>query len=199
MRGCRGVSAAAGDEMGDDDGRCEMGGGRCGASAGRRRHVRCASGLANAIARGRRTLSVAAMKFLHLNFLPRSSDAGLLVLRLWFGGAMLFLHGWMKLSNYSDMASKFGDPIGLGKQTSLVLVIFAEFVCAGLIVLGLFTRVAALILGFTMGVAFWVGHGAALSGARSGELAFLFLGACVALVVAGGGKFSLDAKMGAKT
>lgn len=138
------------------------------------------------------------MKFLHLNFLPRSADAGLLVLRVWFGGAMLGLHGWVKLMNYSDMATKFADPFGIGKTPSLVLAIFAELVCAALLVMGLFTRVAALILGFTMAVAFWVGHGAKLTGPGNGEMAFLYLGACVALFLAGAGKFSVDAKMGAK-
>lgn len=44
------------------------------------------------------------MKFLHLNFIPRSADAALLVLRIWFGGAMVLLHGWQKLTNFSSMA-----------------------------------------------------------------------------------------------
>ena len=125
-------------------------------------------------------------------------DVGLLVLRVWFAGAMLALHGWMKVSNYSEMQTKFGDPIGLGKEVSLILTIFAEFICSGLIVLGLFTRAAALVLAFTMGVAFWVAHGGKLSGPGSGEMAFLFLGAWIALLVAGPGKFSVDAKIGAK-
>jgi putative oxidoreductase len=138
------------------------------------------------------------MKLLHLNFLPASADLGLLVLRLGFGGAMLFLHGWGKLVNYSDLLAKFGDPIGLGKTPSLILVIFAEVVCAAAIAVGAFTRLSALILGFTMGVAFFIAHGGKLSGSGSGEMAFLFLVACVTLVIAGGGKFSVDAKVGAK-
>lgn len=138
------------------------------------------------------------MKFLHLNFFPRSADAALLVVRLWFGGAMAALHGWMKLTNYSGMSGKFADPFGLGQAPSLALVVFAEFVCGLLLVLGLFTRVAALILAFTMGVAFFMAHGGKLSGPGNGEMAFLFLGAYVALFLAGAGKFSVDAKMGAK-
>ncbi len=138
------------------------------------------------------------MKLLHLNFIPPSADLALLVLRLCFGGAMLVLHGWGKLANYSDMLAKFGDPIGLGKAPSLMLVIFAEVVCAAMLAVGLFTRLAALILGFTMGVAFFIAHGGKLSGPGSGEMAFLFLAVCVALFLAGGGKFSVDAKMGAK-
>lgn len=139
------------------------------------------------------------MKFLHLNFLPRSSDLALLLIRVWYGAAMLALHGWGKLVNFSTMAEKFGDPIGVGKTASLVLAIIGEVVCPALIVLGLFTRLSALISGITMFVAFWIVHGHKLSGPGNGELAFLFLGAFVTLFIAGAGKFSVDAKIGAKT
>lgn len=139
------------------------------------------------------------MKFLHFNFLPRSADAAAFVLRLWFGGAMLWLHGWFKVTNFSSLTSKFVDPFGIGQTATLALVVFAEVGCAGLLVLGLFTRAAALVLAFTMAMAFYVGHGAKLTGmGNDGEMAFLFLGAFVALFLAGGGRFSLDAKMGAK-
>ena len=138
------------------------------------------------------------MKFLHLNFLPRSADVALLLLRVWFGGSMLLLFGWSKLINFSSMAPNFGDPIGIGKTPSLVLVVFAEVVCSAMLVLGLFTRVAALVIAINMGVAFWLAHGGKLSGPGNGAMAFLFLGVYLALFVAGGGKFSLDAKLGAK-
>jgi putative oxidoreductase len=139
------------------------------------------------------------MKVLHLNFLPRSSDAALLLLRVWYGASILLVPGMMKLKNFSSMASQFPDLLGIGAKTSLILVIFAEVFCAALLVIGLFTRVAALILAFTMGVAFWMAHGAKLSGDNNGMPAFLYLGAFVALFIAGAGKFSVDAKMGAKT
>ncbi len=139
------------------------------------------------------------MKFLHLNFLPRSADLALLFIRVWYGLALLWLHGWGKLANFSGMADKFLDPFGLGKTPSLALATFGELVCAGLVVLGLFTRVSALISGVTMATAFWFAHGHRLSGANNGELAFLYLGAFLALVIAGGGKYSIDAKIGART
>jgi putative oxidoreductase len=140
-----------------------------------------------------------AMKFLHLNFLPRSADAALLIARLWFGGLMLWLHGWMKVQNFAQMKTQFPDPFGIGTTATVALVVFAEVVCAGLVVLGLFTRVAALILTFNMSMAFYLGHGAKLTGlGNDGEMAFLFVGAFFALFVSGGGAFSVDAKMGAK-
>ncbi len=138
------------------------------------------------------------MKFLQLNFIPASADAGLLILRLWVGLSMAILHGWGKLTNFSAYSGKFADPFGIGPSASLGLVVFAELVCAVFIALGLFTRFSALILGFTMAVAFKLGHGMKLSGEGNGEVAFLFLGACLALFIAGAGKLSIDAKMGAK-
>jgi putative oxidoreductase len=50
-----------------------------------------------------------------------------------------------------------------------------------------------------MATAFWLIHGARLKGDNNGELAFLYLGVFVALFIAGAGRFSLDARMGAKT
>jgi putative oxidoreductase len=157
-------------------------------------------------ARGRRelhqargTASSAAVKQLHLNFSPRSADLALLLIRLWFGLSMLLLHGWGKLSNFGPMLEKFSDPIGIGKTASLVLATTGEALCAALVVIGLFTRVAALGVGSVMAVAFWFAHGHKLSGPGSGEMAFLFLGAFLALFIAGGGKYSVDAQIGAKS
>ena len=138
------------------------------------------------------------MKWLHFNFIPRSADTALLVLRLWFGGALLWLHGWDKLVNFSKYSGQFLNFFGLGQGTSLGLAIVGELVCSALLVLGLYTRVAALGAGFTMGVAFWMVHGTRLSGPQSGEMAFLYLGAFLTLFFAGAGKFSVDAKIGAK-
>lgn len=141
---------------------------------------------------------VRAMKFLHLNFLPRSADLALLLVRVWFGASLLLLHGWAKLTNFSSMASQFADPFGIGKTPSLALAVAGEVVCSTLLILGLFTRVAALGAASAMATAFWFAHGGKLTGAGNGEMAFLFLGAFLALFLAGAGKYSVDASMGAK-
>ncbi len=138
------------------------------------------------------------MKFLHLNFLPRSADLALLLLRVWLGGLMLWLHGWGKLTGFSARAEKFADPFGLGGPASLGLVIFSEVFCAALLVFGAFTRAAALVLAITMSVAFWFAHDARLTGQGNGELPFVFLAGFLALFLAGGGRISVDAKIGAK-
>lgn len=136
------------------------------------------------------------LKFLQLSFLPTSVDLGLLVLRVWIGFSMLILHGWPKVSGYSAMLEKWQDPLGIGKQASLIGAIFGELVCSGLIVLGLATRFAALVAAFTMGVAFFIAHKGVLKGPGSGEMAFLYMAVFVTLILTGPGKLSLDAKLG---
>jgi putative oxidoreductase len=74
----------------------------------------------------------------------------------------------------------------------MALAILGEVVCAGLLVLGLFGRFAALGLSITMGVAFCLVHAMALSGENSGELAFIYLAGFLALLCAGPGRFSMD-------
>ena len=137
------------------------------------------------------------MKFLHLNFLPRSADFALLLLRLWFAVPMAALHGWAKVTGFKTMSGSFPDPFGVGNSTSLTLAIFGELICSILIVLGAFTRFAAIFAIITMGVAFFVVHKHAMSGPASGELAYAYLGAYLVIFFAGAGKFSVDAKIGA--
>jgi putative oxidoreductase len=78
------------------------------------------------------------------------------------------------------------------------MAVFGEVVCAALLVLGLFTRFAALVLIILMSVAFFMVHQRVLSGPGSGELAFIYLAGFVALLFGGGGLFSLDRKLGGK-
>jgi putative oxidoreductase len=137
-------------------------------------------------------------KFLHLNFLPRSADLALLVLRLVFGLSLLLLHGWGKLMAFSSTTSTFPDPLGIGHLPSLILAILGEVVCSSLVVVGLFTRFAALGSLITMGVAFFLVHGHRLAGQSNGELAMVYGTVFLALFFAGGGRFAVDAKLGAK-
>lgn len=136
-------------------------------------------------------------KFLSLSFLPTNRDVGLLILRVAFGGYMAMFHGWGKLMGWSKMSDGFPDPLGISSPVSLGFTIGAEFVAAVLVVLGLFTRLSALALVFTMGVAFFVIHGAKLSGEGNGEMAALYGLVFLVLAVTGGGKYAVDSKLGA--
>jgi putative oxidoreductase len=121
-----------------------------------------------------------------------TTSGGLLALRLFFGLTMLLHHGWDKLMTFSDKSSSFPDPMHVGHATSLALTVFAEVVAAALLAVGLCTRFAALVLAFEMGTAFTMVHKMALGGMMPGEMAFVYFGAYFTLLLAGGGRFSLD-------
>jgi len=132
-------------------------------------------------------------KLLNLEFLPLSTDFGLLLLRLGLGGSMLWLHGRDKLMNFSSYASKTPDLLHIGSKGTLGLLVFAELVCAALLVLGILGRFAAAVLAIAMGVAFFVVHKARLA---EGEMAFLFFAGFIALMFSGPGRFALGGKGG---
>lgn len=126
-------------------------------------------------------------------FSTRINDASihvsLLLLRLTAGGFML-THGYPKLQRLFEGNLRFGDPLGLGPEVSLVLTVFAELVCALLVVLGLGTRFATVPLIVTMAVAAFIAHGPDPFARK--ELALFYLVGYVILLFAGSGKISVD-------
>jgi putative oxidoreductase len=124
---------------------------------------------------------------------PRYSSAAfniaLLVLRVGMG-ALMIPHGYNKLVNFVQYKKDFMNFLGLGSTTTLVLVIFAEFFCASLIVLGLFTRFAAIPLVIGMSVALFVAHNADVFG--DGKVAALFLTGFITILLVGPGRISVD-------
>jgi putative oxidoreductase len=122
-------------------------------------------------------------------------DAGLLVARLWAGGLMLVGHGLPKLTaNIASPAEFKLDPLGIGAVPSFLGVVGAEVIAAGLIVLGLGTRLATLPLIFVMVVAAFVFHAgdAFFLPGKAKEPAVMYGLAYVAILLAGPGRFSLD-------
>jgi putative oxidoreductase len=118
-------------------------------------------------------------------------DIALLVLRIVFGFFMIALHGWPKFQKlFSGEEIRFINFLGLGAQFSMALAVFAELICAFLIVLGLMTRLATIPLIITMFVAVFVANfGNPLTDL---ELGMLYLSAFIALFYMGAGKYSLD-------
>ena len=120
----------------------------------------------------------------------RSTDIGLLFLRLSIGTIMAVSHGWGKLANYSTMASSFAYPIGLGITTSLLLTIFAELFCSIALILGLATRAAVVPLIITMIVAVFVVHGN--DPWMKQEFGMIYLISYCTLLLTGPGRYSID-------
>lgn len=117
-----------------------------------------------------------------------STNVGLLLLRIVLGTLMM-RHGWDKLMNYSD-ADKFPDPLGVTGPVSAMLTIFAELICSGFLVVGLFSRVVLIPLIFTMLVVIFII--AAGTDLIEREHAILFLMPYVSLLLTGPGHYSMD-------
>src|SRR5579863_9654352 len=93
------------------------------------------------------------MKFFSTQCSDGAFNFGALVLRVAFGLLLLIDHGLGKITHFSNYEYTFFNFLNIGHRWSLILCIFAEVVCAGLIALGLFTRLAALVLVINFGVA----------------------------------------------
>jgi putative oxidoreductase len=116
-------------------------------------------------------------------------STALLILRLGFGILMAH-HGYGKLTHYNEMQSQFMSFMGLSPSITLGLVIFAEFFCALLVTMGLFTRLACIPLIISTGYTLSQVHQWDVFG--KGELAILYLIAFVTLLFTGPGKVSVD-------
>jgi putative oxidoreductase len=129
---------------------------------------------------------------------PRSiqADIGLTVLRIAAGLMMAFGHGLSKVppaAGFVDAVSGLGFPMPAVFAWAAGL---SELVGGLLIAAGLFTRPASLFLAVTTGVAAFMRHGADPLFSRSGpskELALLYLVAAVAFLLAGSGRYGVDA------
>lgn len=126
-----------------------------------------------------------------MNFLDRLQPLGLLVLRLAL--AVIFItHGYPKLLKpNSDMQHMFVQH-GLPAQLVYVAGVLETF-GGGLLLLGLFTRPAALLLAIEMCVAIWKVHsGGGIMAVHLYEFPLALAGACFALATVGAGAVSVD-------
>ena len=139
-------------------------------------------------------MNLAVFRTRALAALDRFSWVGPLALRLSLGAVFLGT-GWGKLHNLSQVTSFFTQ---LGVPFAAVVapvIAFIELVGGTLILLGLFTRLAALPLMAIMAVAILTAKRPDIDGIRT-LLAFdefTYLAGFLWLFVAGAGKASLDA------
>ncbi len=123
----------------------------------------------------------------------KTTDAGLLFLRLALGFMMAFGHGWGKLTGFGERASKFADPFGLGPEITLALAVFAEFFCSLALAVGLLTRAVVIPLIITMLTAAFIIHSDDPWNRK--EFALLYFVPFVTLMLSGAGRYSLDAML----
>lgn len=123
-------------------------------------------------------------------------DTGLLVLRLGLG-ALLLLHGIYKVTHG---VAWIAGPLGhAGLPTYLRYGTYvAEVLAPVLLIFGLFTRTAALVIAFDMVMAIYlarrgdIGKLSPMSGGWAIEIEAMFLIAALTLAFAGGGRFGLS-------
>jgi putative oxidoreductase len=119
---------------------------------------------------------------------------GLLVLRVVVGAAFMF-HGWPKIQNATAWMPA-DSPVPPALQAAAAA---AEFVGGAALIIGLLTRVAGLALAVTMAVAAGMVHISqgdpfvGKQGESSWELAAAYFACALLFLLAGPGRFSLDA------
>lgn len=135
-----------------------------------------------------------------------TASLGILALRVLIGLMMLIGHGIPKIQEYAARKDLFYVPDFfplkyMSPPVSLMAAITAEVAASALIILGLATRPAAFLLGFSMIVAVFGFHEPApwfvkpptIMDAK--ELGLLYLIPMIAIILSGAGAFSLDAAL----
>src|SRR5258708_25919299 len=128
---------------------------------------------------------------------------GHLFLRASAGVMIFYIHGWHKLEGWIAYLQN-GTPWKLAQEVagmhfpaplaSAVAATFVQFICSLFIIIGLFTRINAILL-------FGALSGAILQNLLAGrdpQLAILYTLVVLTLAFMGGGKISLDARLFAK-
>ena len=108
----------------------------------------------------------------------------------------MLTHGSSKLLKLLEGNLEFADPIGLGPEISLILVVFSEILCAIFLLFGLFTRWVSIPLIITMIVAVFIVHATHDFGKQ--EMGLMYLGYYIILALLGPGKLSIDYLMSNK-
>lgn len=116
-------------------------------------------------------------------------NIAILFLRI-FVGVMMLTHAFDKIENFNDIATSFPAPLEMNPCMALTLITIVEFCCSVLLIVGVLTRLAALLLVFGMIVAaFFTFPGFIF---KESELAIMYLGIYITLFITGGGDYVID-------
>lgn len=133
-------------------------------------------------------------RILNLSFIPVNTDLALLVLRVWLGFGVFVRHGIEKITDFSKMQEHFPDPAGIGPTASLSFALVSDAICSILIIIGLATRLSAAFISVNLLAAFGLLFKFSIDKPHS-ELAFVYLGGFIVILLAGAGKYSVDNKL----
>ena len=141
-------------------------------------------------------------RLLNAKFVPSSYDLGLFVLRVGTGLILFLRHGWEKVSALTLSNPNFPDPIHIGHNTSWVISMVSDGIFSVLIILGVGTRWLSLYCFLNIFTAWALVHHFVFlgksGGADHGELIAQYLVAFASLMIAGSGRYSVDALLADK-
>ena len=103
---------------------------------------------------------------------------------------MMLSHGVPKALDYDMLVQSFPDPLNVGTEMSVMLILFAEVGCSVLLLLGVFGRFASATLFIAMMVAAFAHHLNDPWATR--ELPLLYAAVYASLTFTGPGSFSID-------
>ena len=126
---------------------------------------------------------------------------GLLLLRLSFGVSLFLKHGVEKIAGFHQMLQGFPDPFHIGVRLSLLIATASDAVAAVLLTVGFATRPSAFFIACNIFAAWLLVHHGMFFGrdADHGEICVLYICGCLTVLLAGPGRYSMDALLGGKS
>ena len=123
--------------------------------------------------------------------LPILTNISMLIGRIFIGIAMIVLHVLPKLELlFAGKPAEFYNFFTLGARNTLILVIVLEVTCSFLLVVGLFTRGASVLLALIMLSAALFVHGPDSFEVK--EVSLLYLCIYMIIIALGPGSYSVD-------
>ena len=133
-------------------------------------------------------------KLFTLSFLPVNIDLALLFLRILVSFSLFYKHGIEKITGFSNMQTHFPDPLHIGATPGLMFALITDGICSLLIIFGIATRLAALLIVINLTVIFILLHSGSFVEGHA-ELVYVYLSSFLCILFAGAGKYSLDNRL----
>ncbi len=135
------------------------------------------------------------MNILTCNCLSRFHGVGLFLIRV-VVGAIFVVHGYQKFSGQMDATAMLTNLQFPAPEVFAVILVAAELIGGALLIIGALTHWAAKMLTIVAAVALIVVHlPNGFTGQGGYEFILLILVCCIALMIAGPGRWSVDAAL----
>jgi len=120
------------------------------------------------------------------------NNRAVLLFRILISGELIIVHGLKKIGVGIAQAEVVPNPLGLPEMLNQVFATGANIVCPLLIILGLFTRLAAIPIVAVTLTGYFVVHGN--DSLLERDIPFMFSVAFLFIIAVGPGRYSIDNK-----